>query len=260
MKILAINSSFRGSKGFSKHLIDHLFQGAREKGAECELVNLTELKLNHCIDCQVCQKPTHFLKCVFNDKDDVEMIYKKMREADILIFATPVYTMGMSSLLKTLLERYYSTAKVGEFSFTKSGLYFHHVDPGICKKPFVVLAICDNPESEMTKNIVSFFKTYSKFMDAESVGMLVRRSVGMFCFNKPKPNNSPIVLNVYDAYIQAGRELGEFGRITKQTQKKTNQPLIKIPIFVKLLLKLGFGKEKIIEQHKKVMQSIIDRD
>lgn len=260
MKILSINSSFRGSNGFSKFLIDHLFQGAEEKGAECENINLSELKLNHCIDCQVCQKSTHFLRCIFSDKDDVSAVYKKMRNADILIFATPVYTMGMSSLLKILLERFYSTSKVGEFSFTKSGLYFHHVDPDICKKPFVILTVCDNPEAEMTKNIISFFKTYSKFMDTESVGMLVRKSAGMFAFNKPKPNNSPIVLSIYDAYIQAGRELVELGKITKQTQKKASQPLIKFPIFMKPLLRLGFGKEKIMEQHKKIMQSIIYRE
>lgn len=176
MKILAINSSYRGSKGFTKILIDKLFQGATEKGADCETINLSELKINHCIDCQVCRRPEHFLNCIFDEKDDVAMVYNKMKEADIIIFATPVYTFAMSSLLKMLLERYYGVCKAEEFCLTKSGLFFHHVDGDICKKPFIPLVVCDNLEDETPKNILSYFKTYSKFMDAEIVGRLVRKS------------------------------------------------------------------------------------
>lgn len=259
MKILAINSSLRGSKGFSKFLIDKLFEGAREEGTECVNINLAELKINHCIDCQVCQKPNHFLECVFNDKDDVAMIYNKMREADIIIFATPVYTFGMSSLLKMLLERYYGISKVGEFNLSKSGLFFHHVDKDICQKPFVTLVVCDNLEDETPKNIVSFFKTYSKFMDAEMVGTLVRKSAGMLGFNQEEKSNNPVIVSIYNSYIQAGKELATLGRISKPTEKKANEPMVKIPFFAKPMLKLGFGRKKIVATHDKMMHSIIKR-
>jgi len=259
MKILAINSSFKGNMGSSKFLIDKLFEGARGEGAECENINLVELKINHCIDCQVCQKPDHFLKCIYNDKDDVAMIYNKMREADIIIFATPVYTFGMSSLLKMLLERYYGTSEVGKFHFTKSGLFFHHVDNDICRKPFVTLVVCDNPEDETPKNIVSFFKTYSKFMDAEMVGTLVRKSAGMIGFSQEEKCNNPVIVSVYNAYILAGRELATLERISKRTEKKANEPMVSMPFFVKSMLKLGFGREKIVEAHEKMLESIIKR-
>lgn len=253
MKILAINSSYRGSKGFTKFLIDKLFQGATEKGADCEIINLSELKINHCIDCKVCRRPGHFLNCVFHDEDDVAMVYSKMKEADIIIFATPVYTFAMSSLLKILLERYYSTAKVEEFCITKSGLFFHHVDSDICKKPFVPLVVCDNLENETPRNILSYFKTYSKFMDAKIVGTLVRKSAGMFGFNQAERNSSPVISRVYAAYIQAGRELALMGRISRSTEKKANEPMIKLPFFVKPMLRLGIGREKVIAAHNKIM-------
>lgn len=259
MKILAINSSFRGAKGFSKFLIDKIFEGAGAEGAECENINLAELKINHCIDCQVCQNPDHFGECVYQGKDDVDMIYKKMRDSDVIIFATPIYTLGMSSLLKMLFERYYSTANVGEFYLTNSGLFFHHVDNDLCRKPFAVLVVCDNLEDETVKNTVSFFKTYSKFMDAKMVGTLVRKSAGMFGFNQKEKSNNPVTTSVYDAYILAGRELAILGKISKQTEKKTNEPMVKIPFFAKPMLKLGFGREKIAAVQKKMMQSIIKR-
>ena len=161
--------------------------------------------------------------------------------------------------IKMFLERNYSTAKIGEFNLTKRGLFFHHVDKDICKKPFVVLVVCDNLENETPKNIVSFFKTYSKFMDAEIVGTLVRKSAGMFGFNQKEKNKSPVVLSVYAAYVQAGRELASLGRISKSTQKKANRPMVKIPFFIKLMLKFGFGRGKIVEAHDKVMESIVKR-
>jgi len=259
VKILAINSSYRGSKGFTKFLIDKLFQGAREKGADCEAINLSEFRINHCIDCQACRRPEHFLKCVFHDKDDVAMVYNKMKEADIIIFATPVYTFAMSSLLKMLLERYYGSAKVEEFRLTKSGLFFHHVDDDICKKSFVPLVVCDNLEDETPKNTLSYFKIYSKFMDAEIVGTLVRKSAGMFGFNQAEKNSSPVISRVYDSYIQAGKELASLGRISRSTEKKANEPMIKLPFFVKTMLKLGIGREKVIAAHNRIMQSVVNR-
>lgn len=105
MKILAINSSYRGDKGHTKFLIDKLFNGAKEKGVECEAVTLSKNKINICKACNTCQKENHYLKCVFDKKDDVRSIFNKMTEADIIIFATPVYIFGISGLMKIFLDR-----------------------------------------------------------------------------------------------------------------------------------------------------------
>ncbi|MEA5136715.1 MAG: hypothetical protein VB035_11335 [Candidatus Fimivivens sp.] len=53
MEIVAISSIFRGSKGVSVLLIEKLFEGAAEKGADCEVIHLAQLHINHCIDCQL---------------------------------------------------------------------------------------------------------------------------------------------------------------------------------------------------------------
>lgn len=98
------------------------------------------------------------------------MVFDKIKKADLIIYSTPVYVFEMTSLIKTLFERNYSTVRIAEFDITKSGLFFHHVDKDICKKPFVTLVVCDNLEDETPKNIISFFKTYAKFMDANIVG------------------------------------------------------------------------------------------
>lgn len=260
MKILAVNSSFRGPKGVSAFLIDKIFKGAMEKGAVCETIHLAELRINHCIDCQLCQTPEHLLKCIFDEKDDASFVFRKLREADLVIFATPVYVLGMSSLLKTLFERFYSTAKVGEFHFTKSGMFFHHQDQALAQKPFVPLVVYDNLETEMPKNIISYFKTYSKFADAELVGTLIRKSAGMLGISGSPTGNHAIADSIFQAYVQAGRELATQKKISKPTEKKANQSIIKLPFFVKPMLKLGIGKEQIEKGHARMMKSVMKRD
>jgi multimeric flavodoxin WrbA len=142
MKILAINASYRGNKGHTKFLIDKLFKGATECGAECEAVTLSDNKINLCRACSTCQKENHYLKCIFDEKDDVRSIFNKMASADLIVFAAPVYIFGISGLMKIFLDRLYSTGNKNDLRVSKSGLLFHHINHSICSKPFVTIVCC----------------------------------------------------------------------------------------------------------------------
>ena len=251
MKILAINGSHRGEKGYTQFLIDMVFQGARDSGAECESIALSGLRITPCRGCNVCQTEKHFLRCIYDDKDDVRPTFEKMKNADIIIFATPVYVFGMTSLLKTFIERVHSTADSGEFMVSKSGLFFHHIDRDLCSKPFVTLVTCDNFEEETPKNIVAYFETYAKFMDARRVGLLVRNG-GMLTGHGKDPEKekrNPRILQVYEAYVQAGRELAATGRISTSTGRKANQEIIPVPFF-KYFKRIKVLKPLLVEKAK----------
>ena len=56
--------------------------------------------MHFCIGCLVCQKTG---KCVL--ADDVQAITEKVRDADIVVFATPIYYYEMSGQMKTLIDR-----------------------------------------------------------------------------------------------------------------------------------------------------------
>lgn len=253
MKILAINSSYRGNKGHTGFLIDKLFSGAKERGAECEVVTLSEKNMNLCKACSTCQTEKHYLKCIFDEKDDVKSIFNKMADAEIIIFATPVYIFGISVLIKILIDRIYSTCDVSDLKISKSGLLFHHINHSITSKPFVTLVCCDNLEDETPKNILSYFKTYSKFMDAPQVGELVRNAGTITGHGKDydKEDKFPKIHDVYDAYLQAGRELVEYGKITNKTQKRANQEIIPVPLFG-IIKKITPLKKKFIEKAQKM--------
>ena len=68
----------------------------------------------------------------------------------------------------------YATGDIFDLRLSESGLIFHHVDRAISSKPFVVLVCCDNLEAETPKNVLTYFETFSNFMDAPQVGVLVR--------------------------------------------------------------------------------------
>ena len=255
MKILAINGSHRGDKGYTHFLLEKLFHGAVEAGAECETIPLAKLRINRCLGCGQCHTDDHLLQCVYDDKDDVKAVFQKMAGADILVYATPVYVFGMSGLLKTFIDRMNATGNALDLRVSKKGLMFHHVDRAICSKPFVVLVCCDNLETETPRNVLSYFRTFSKFMDAPQVWTLVRNG-GRLSGHGGDPDRQgrfPKILEVYAAYEQAGRELWREGRIRRGTQCRANQEIIPVPFFG-LLKRLPFRplKERFIVEARKM--------
>jgi putative NADPH-quinone reductase len=255
MKILAINGSHSGDRGYTRFLVDRLLAGAARAGAETEVVDLAALKINQCRVCQKCQAkaeanfdPNHFRPgCVWDGKDDVQGAFLKMAGADLLVFATPIYIFNMTGLMKTFIDRLYAAGISERLSATRSGLMFHFVDKSICSKPFVCLVCCDNFESETPKNAISWFHTFSRFMDAPLVGQLVRNCGSMTGHGKDHEAEArfPRILDVYAAYEKAGCELAMIGRISKRTQRRANREIIPVPAF-KLIkrLRLRGLKEK----------------
>jgi len=257
MKIVAINASHRGDKGHTRFLIDKLFQGAAEAGAEVDVVTLAKLEINRCLSCGWCHTAEHRLQCVHDGKDDVRAILDKMAEADIIVYATPVYVFSMSGLLKTFLDRMYATGDIFDLRLSESGLMFHHIDRDISSKPFVVLVCCDNLEAEAPKNVLAYFETFAKFMDAPQVGMLVRNG-GRLCGHgqdMEAARRVPKIFTVYEAYEQAGRELAIDGRIRRATQRRANQEIVPVPMFGLLKrLPIRFLRKKFVERARKMQE------
>ena len=98
-KVLILSSSPR--KGGNSEALASIFaKGAQEAGNQVETVYLRENQYGFCKGCLACQKLGH---CVI--KDDAVEIAAKMHDADVLVFATPVYYYSVSGQLKTMLDR-----------------------------------------------------------------------------------------------------------------------------------------------------------
>lgn len=98
-RVLIITTSIR-AKSNSDILAEKVAEGAREAGHDVEVISLKGKKIGFCIGCFACQKTQ---KCVI--ADDAVEIAEKVKEADTLVFATPIYYYEMSGQMKTLLDR-----------------------------------------------------------------------------------------------------------------------------------------------------------
>lgn len=71
------------------------------RGVGYTFYDINRLKIEHCIDCAYCKE--NWGECVHDD--DMNGIYDDMKHAKIVLFASPVYFNGVSSKLKTLVDR-----------------------------------------------------------------------------------------------------------------------------------------------------------
>lgn len=99
-KVLVISTSPRKGSN-SEALAEAFAAGARETGHEAEVVSLRGKDVQFCRGCFVCQEK---LRCVIHD--DADALCRKALEADVLVFATPIYYYEMSGQMKTLLDRF----------------------------------------------------------------------------------------------------------------------------------------------------------
>lgn len=97
--ILVISTSPRKG-GNSETLADSFIRGAKEAGNQVEKICLYDKTIGFCQGCLACLK-SH--RCVIHD--DADIIAQKMRESDVLVFATPIYYYEMCGQMKTMLDR-----------------------------------------------------------------------------------------------------------------------------------------------------------
>lgn len=97
--ILIITTSLRPHSN-SDALAEAFASGAQEAGHSVETISLKGKRIAFCQGCLACQRTQ---KCVI--ADDAVPLAQKVKEADVLVFATPVYYYGLSGQLKTLLDR-----------------------------------------------------------------------------------------------------------------------------------------------------------
>jgi len=175
------------------------------------------------------------------------MVFDKMTQADLIIYATPIYLMTMTGLLKNLLDRTYATMDISDARLA-NGLIHHHINAAISSKPFVPLIICSNLETNSWKNAADYFRIFARFMEAPQVGLLVRNASGLFDLDKypAMSKRFPKILNVIAAYRQAGRDLATRNRIDWRTQQRANQEVIPVPFFG-LLKRFRPVKQRVIQ-------------
>jgi multimeric flavodoxin WrbA len=87
--------------GNTHDLVSYLVEALFEKDIQSEVLDINQLTIQHCLDCGHCTK--HYGSCVI--ADDMKKVYNAFKQANYIIFASPVYFNGVTSKLKTLVDR-----------------------------------------------------------------------------------------------------------------------------------------------------------
>ncbi len=133
-RLLAINGSPRAN-GTDSEIIKIVSEMAKKYNYETEVVNLFDLRINDCRACLACKKTG---KCA--QKDDMTPLYDKMRSADMILLASPIYFGAETGVMRCFVDRFY--AMIGNDNGKRT------VDKGTLSKASVLLS-CGDPEGDM---------------------------------------------------------------------------------------------------------------
>lgn len=102
LKVLGIVCSPRKG-GNTEILVREALAGAKESGADVELLRICDMNIAACDGCQTCHQSG---ECRI--KDDMQKVYEKMLPADGIVLGSPVYFWSVSSQAKKLMDRTYA--------------------------------------------------------------------------------------------------------------------------------------------------------
>jgi multimeric flavodoxin WrbA len=108
MHVLVLSGS-RNRQGKTAEAINAILKGVKEGGATSETIFLTEKKLERCRQCNpdgwgICRSEG---RCII--EDDFASIVEKVKAADAVVFANPVYFADLSESLRTFTDRFRRT-------------------------------------------------------------------------------------------------------------------------------------------------------
>jgi len=113
-RVLILAASPRNN-GNSTILASKAAEGVKAAGGEADLVPIGKMKIAPCNACDACRaKPE--AGCVI--KDDMQPLYQKVRDAQAVIFATPVYWFNVSAQMKLFIDRLYTVHDEGGYALT----------------------------------------------------------------------------------------------------------------------------------------------
>ncbi|NOY85995.1 MAG: flavodoxin family protein [Deltaproteobacteria bacterium] len=86
-------------------LAQHLAEGAEGSGADVRTLYLHGMNISPCTGCNHCQE-ADANGCII--VDDMQDIYGHLREADSIVFASPVYWFSVTAQIKMVIDRIYA--------------------------------------------------------------------------------------------------------------------------------------------------------
>lgn len=159
MHVLGVMGSPRVG-GNSDILLDEALKGAAEMGAKAEKIVLNELSIKGCNDCGGCNETG---TCVIDD--DMHKVLLRVREADYIVHAVPIYFWSMTAQMKAYIDRW--------CTFFDASWKWHKEYEGEMKgKKIGVITVCGDADTSICDPVEEVFKSLCRYCGLEFVDCL----------------------------------------------------------------------------------------
>jgi putative sterol carrier protein len=213
MKVLALNSSSRAGKGSrTQMLLEPLLAGLAEAGAEVAAHDLTDKKIRHCLGCFACWTKTPGV-CAIPD-DMTGELFPAWRQADLVVYGTPLYHYTVNARLKVFIER--TLPFLEPFMEREHGQTRH---PWRFQPPPAVLV---SPAGFPHDSVFDPLRAYARHLFGPGLAAEIYRPGAE---SLDTPALAAVKADILDALRQAGRELAAERRVAEETLARITQPL-----------------------------------
>jgi len=206
-------------------ILNPFLEGMKEVGAEVELFYTRKLKINPCRGDFICWLKTPG-ECW--QKDDMQMLYPKLREAEICVFGTPVYVDGISGPMKNLLDRI--IPGVQPFFELRDGHCRHLLREGHKYGKVVLVSNCGFWEMDNFDPLLVHTKAFCRNGAMEFAGALLRPHGEAL---RPMMEMGISLDDVFEAAREAGRQLVKDGRMSAETLNIVSRELVPLETYIK---------------------------
>lgn len=221
MKVTVFNGSPACKNSATNKIASAFLCGAKKAGAKTDNIFLYEKNISQCTGCFSCWFKTPG-KCIHND--DMTELIGLYRLSDIVVFATPVYTWNMTSLMKNFVDRL-APLKIPKIT-EQNGKF--DLDDTIPKtQKFAVISNCGFPGENN-------FEVMKKVFACCEPCLEIYRNCGKVLKNSD-PAIAPIVNKYLEAVMQAGYELTQNFFVSEETKRKLDMPLMSVNEYVKFI-------------------------
>ncbi len=172
MKITVITGSAH-KHGTSSLLVDSFIRGAGEAGHKVFRFDAAQKQVSPCLGCDTCQ--TKGKGCVW--KDDMRELNPRLLEADVIVFASPIYYYNLTAQIKAVIDRFYANNAALQGN----------------KKAIMMLTMADNSE-ETAQVALSWFDHMVNFMRWEKAGVIV----GINCWTRDDCKKTDFPIQAYN--------------------------------------------------------------
>ena len=217
MKAVAMNGSPRKGKGNTGMILNAFIQGMEQVGAEVEILYTKEIKPKPCTGEMKCWWTTPG-ECYIKDK--MQEVYPKIRKADVLILATPVY-IPLPGEMQMFINRLCPLVK--PMLVIRDARTRARLQDNVRLSKVLLVSTGGWWEKENLDTVVHIAEEIADNMSIEFAGAILRPHAFLM---RKRGELTEDGTRIIDSVKKAGHDFVKDGRLSKSVLEQIRKPLI----------------------------------